>query len=293
MTKTETVVRNGLAAIARALPDRVRGRARAGQHLQDALTNYADDDESLVWVTLRDGSRLRIDLRSPTERTAFWTGSYDSETISAITGFLRPGDNVIDVGANIGFYTVPMGRRLREIGGALYAIEPFAPNLERLRENLAANDLLDTVSVIASAVGDRGGSVTLVPEPGEARTANTVAHEAAPDAAGAVSLTTLDSIVEREGIRACRFMKIDVEGWELAALRGATGLLTTHRPVVEGELNAFWMQDRGWSYDDLAALAASCDYDSHRAGGEIGTFLLIPTESSADEVAELLRALAS
>jgi FkbM family methyltransferase len=276
VTGARIVLRDAAAAMSRALPQQMRGRARIGLRLQNALTDYRDDRESLVSIGIADGARLRVDLRSPTERRVFWTGAYDAEVVAAIGRFLWEGDTLLDVGANIGFYTVPLGRRLRGLGGTLWAFEPFGPNFERLRENVAANDLEDVVHVVNVALGDREGSVTLRPEPG-GRTGNAVAHDG-----GDVRSTTLDTLAREHAVGACAFLKIDVEGSELACLRGAAGLLDAHRPVVLAELNPFWMGVRGWTYADLSDFAATHGYAALRGGtrGAIENALLVPEETT-------------
>src|SRR5687767_6694951 len=133
-------LRNTLAAIARRLP-RIRGKARIGARLARLLTNFDSAEESLVTCTMRDRGVMRLDLRSRTEEWSFWTGEYESHAIKLLGGLLRPGDVVLDVGANIGFFSVPLGRILRASGGSLHAFEPVESNFKRLSDVIALNDL--------------------------------------------------------------------------------------------------------------------------------------------------------
>lgn len=280
------MLRGALASTARTLPAAVPGRARAGLAVQRVLTDYGDDSQSIVWTRMRDGSRIRVDLRTRTEQRAYWTGHYDHDAVRRLARFLADGDAVVDAGANIGFYAVPLGRRLRDAGGEVWAIEPVAANASRLLENVRANGLDGTVTVIRAALGDAEGETTLRLEAGE-RTGNATPS---PDGTGeSVPLRTLDSIAESEGIRSCALLKLDVEGSELTALRGASRFLALHRPVIVAELNTAWMQALGWSLSDLLAFVEPLGYDARRGDAPYGplaeplasidTALLVPRDS--------------
>jgi FkbM family methyltransferase len=92
----------------------------------------------------------------------FFTGTYDDEKRSALLSFLRPSGVALDVGANIGFYTVPMAIRAKEIGSHVIAVEPVASNAQWLRYNLALNGCLDVTQVLEVALGNECGQVEIV-----------------------------------------------------------------------------------------------------------------------------------
>lgn len=262
------------AAALRAGPP-VRGKAAVGLRLQRAVLGEGAGGTVLP-VRMKDGSMLRLDLGSPTERPSVWTGRYEPALLASLLDLVRQGWHVLDVGANIGFYTVPLGRRLRELGGRLYAFEPVAANAERLRENVSLNGLEGTVRVLRLALGERTGTVELRLEDGAA-TGNAVAfppgESGRPD--DIAPLDTLDAVAEREGIPACHLLKLDVEGHELAVLRGGRGLLAEHRPLVLAELNAHWMARFGWSVGDLETFALAHAYLLRHLDGHV---LLVPED---------------
>lgn len=254
-----------------------RGKAAAGLRLQRAV--LGEEAAGVVLpVRMKDGSVMRLDLGSPTERPSVWTGRYEPHLLDFLLDVVRPGWHVIDVGANVGFYAVALGRRLRESGGQIYAFEPVAANAERLRENLALNGLAETVKVFRLALGEQPGTVELRLEDG-AGTGNAVAfppgESGRPD--DVARLDTLDAVAARERIPACHLLKLDVEGYELAVLRGARHVLAEHRPLVLAELNAHWMARFGWSLEDLEAFALAHAYLLRRLDGHA---LLIPEEAA-------------
>jgi len=153
-----------------------------------------------------------------------------------IRSLLRLGDTMIDVGANIGF-TVLEGAQAVGTGGRVHAIEPH-PFIHRcLSENLTLNQLglpqVQTYAVaVADQLSDKGVQFTNerrddmnymlpksdIPQPDIGRTSITVA------------VTTLDAMFQ--DLQQCDLLKIDVEGAELAVLRGASNLLKNTRQIL-------------------------------------------------------------
>ncbi|MFA6003878.1 MAG: FkbM family methyltransferase [Elusimicrobiota bacterium] len=138
--------------------------------------------------------------------------------IDLLGSLARPGSLAVDVGANIGFFTLPLSRAVGPDGQVL-AFEPDAANrslLERgLRRGRCAN-----VEVVAAALGDRDGTVDLhlnADNPADHRIFPGAGHTAGPS----VALCRLDSFLARNPPgRKLSLVKIDVQGAELLALRG-------------------------------------------------------------------------
>lgn len=273
-----SVTRDTLAAAFRALP-RVRGKGPVGAKLSRWLTDVAAEDDCLVTFTMRDGSRMRVDLRSRTEIWAYWTGEYDYDIIRRLATCLTPGCVVFDVGANVGFYTVALARRLQALGGgALYAFEPVPTNFARLQEVVRLNALEDTVHPVNVALGDEEGAISLYMEDtNRASTGNavlvkgTVGAEVTANTRAAI--TRLDALARERNIPSCRLIKIDVEGAELMFLRGGASFLRRCRPIIYGEFNAHWMRQFGHSFLDVAELMASWDYRFYQQVGRRARFV--------------------
>lgn len=244
------------AALLRSAPD-FPGKVRLGA----ALHRFAGSPSGPVVVEMKDGSRLRLDPASRTEAGAIWTGRYDHRLIAFLVGSLRPGAVALDIGANIGFYTVPLARRLQGLAGIVHAFEPLAANHARLVENVALNDAGDVAKLWHSALGSSDGMVALEPERG-APTGNAASFPVVVETSGRelAPLTTVDAFAAREALERCDLIKIDVEGGELAVLRGSDELLTRCRPFVVLELNQYWMQRFEWTLDDLLSFARERGY---------------------------------
>jgi FkbM family methyltransferase len=128
---------------------------------------------------------------------------------------LRPGEIVVDVGASIGVVALLAAK----IGCRVLAIEAERANYDRLRANIALNELqLDPLRL---AITDYCGTATLYVFPPNRRGHHTLARDAAAIATQTVECTTIDDLLARQGIDRVDLLKIDVEGAEPEAFAGA------------------------------------------------------------------------
>jgi FkbM family methyltransferase len=150
-------------------------------------------------------------------------GLYDYDAMTALTMLLEPGQMFIDVGANIGPYSVLAGN-LVGASGQIVAIEPSADQLPYLRRNL--RDLPVESRISTAPLADRARTAGLR---SQGPTIQHLVESASSDAA--IVTSTLDAELARLGCRdGGGFAKIDVEGWEPAVIAGARGWLAS-RPI--------------------------------------------------------------
>lgn len=193
-----------------------------------------------------------------TWRAAF-TGSYDDEMIDLLIPMIEPGSLVLDIGASLGFYTVPLGLAARDVGARVLAIEPVGRNCEIVRANVERNGLADVVSTLQCALGRAASTVTLHVEQGGTGNATVVtgldpADVADHDRSGntrsseTVRVLPLDDLPLPEALRdrRCSLVKIDAEGYEPDILAGAATFVARHRPVIFAEYNPAWLDSRGF-----------------------------------------------
>jgi FkbM family methyltransferase len=283
MSKLRSGCRNALAASLRALPP-FRGKGRLGVTLGRSLTDAADAEcRSIVTIEMRDHSLMQIDVRSRTERWAFWTGEYEAAMVRRLSAILQPGWTVFDVGANVGFYTVALGRRLKELGGGtLHAFEPIPSNFERLTRCIALNALAGVVHPHNVALGDEEGLIDMHWEDSErASTGNAVLlkgkviEEDGLTGNAQARITRLDTLVRQHQIGACHLVKLDVEGAEVLFLRGGAAFLSAQRPIIFGEFNRYWLKQLGHSFLDVAAIAQGWQYRLYRQRERGASFTLL------------------
>jgi FkbM family methyltransferase len=214
----------------------------------------------------------------------------------AVLGFLQPGSVVIDVGANLGEWTVPFARKVGPAGRVL-AIEPAPRSAAALESTLAANALAQA-EIVRCAIGDRDGTAQLAmpvvtsarADTGTARIGSVCAgHDALR-----VPLRRLDSLAAERDLARLDLIKIDVEGHERRVLDGAAASLDRHRPTLVVETGHEAEGDRAAIHDRLAGLGyrmlgilldygmASADWPAYVAldppfrAGDAHNLLLVP-----------------
>jgi len=177
-------------------------------------------------------------------------GEFSEGEVALFRQIVRPGDIVFDVGANLGAHTVFLARAVGA-KGAVFAYEPQRLVFQTLCANVALNSL-SNVYCFNSAVGEKAGSID-VPTLNPWRTTNfgglgLLEHNLGGEP---VPVIRLDSIE----VPNCRMLKVDVEGMELEALKGATGLIERFGPVLYVE------NDRKDKSDELVRFIHSLGYD--------------------------------
>jgi FkbM family methyltransferase len=199
------------------------------------------------------GGRVKIDYSEEIALLLLLHGSYEAAEIESLSRFAESGSVVIDVGANIGMYSVALASAVGSAGKVL-AFEPVPQTLDKLRRNIALNGL-NNIEIVAAAAGEAAGSIDI-------RLANDSAYASivqvkqnrATGETLAVPVLTLDEVWEERHRPMISFCKVDVEGAELAVLKGAETMLRTCRPtlLLEGdagpELDALiaWLASRGY-----------------------------------------------
>ena len=137
---------------------------------------------------------------------------YNQEEIAFLQAGLSKGGTFVDIGANIGLYSVALGNSLRTTGRVV-SIEPNPICVERLRANLRFNDL-PVADVFPVAAGDSPGRGHLIVDRDDLAIARTVRDATGGD----FEIRTLTDILDQAGVDAIAALKIDVEGFEMAAL---------------------------------------------------------------------------
>ena len=260
-----------------------------------------------VTLTLVSGVRLRMQEEDEGSATAiaFCQGDFEAEETKILTG-LGVGRRVfVDIGANIGWFSLHMGRVLGPGGGCVYAIEPVPQSRSELASNVTLNELTDVISIWPCALGAEPGEMELiVPRAYPSAASARQLHPDLPSDVVRCPVTTLDHFAREHGVAKVDVIKCDVEGAELMVLDGAMDVITRDRPVMMFELLRKWSQRFGYHPNVVIDRLLSLEYRSFAIGkGDIReiveiddataetNFLFVPVEREADlERLERLRA---
>lgn len=209
--------------------------------------------------------RVRLRLDDHIGSQIFWRGHYSGPQLGVLDGLLSPTHVFLDVGANQGEFTLFAAKRVPR--GRVVAYEPVASVAARLRGNVRANGF-GHVSIREVAVGAAAGTAALYHPTqkfddgtGHDGLASLYPSARCSSQGGAeVPMVTLDAEIDRLALQRVDVLKIDIEGAELEALRGARVLLREHKPAVIIELNASTARAAGYRLDDLVAELAAHGY---------------------------------
>jgi FkbM family methyltransferase len=161
-----------------------------------------------------------------TSAVYYFNGSPDHREMAFLRAYLRPGDGFIDVGANVGVYSV-LAASIVLSQGFIDAFEPFARNAHRFRENMALNGLKN-VTLHEAVAGAEPGTEGFVVGTNDCM-GRVGTDEDSDTTLVQVPRVTLDEVC---GSRAYAMGKMDVEGTELRVLTGAQTMLATGNPPV-------------------------------------------------------------
>jgi FkbM family methyltransferase len=164
-----------------------------------------------------------------------WLGTYELAKQRLVESLLRPGDVFYDLGAHSGLFTL-LGARLVGLTGRVVAFEPNPASAGNLRRHVALNRLSNVV-VVQAAVANRSGRSRFTPAADlSGRLAGLPPSEylgrLSDDGNLSVEVTTLDAALVEQQLPPPSLIKMDIEGSEVDALRGAQALLKAHHPIV-------------------------------------------------------------
>jgi FkbM family methyltransferase len=190
-------------------------------------------------------------------------GAHTRNDLAMILSLLVKGDVVIDVGAHIGSFAVPMAGRVGPTG-TVVAVEPDPTNIELLFQNIVRNDVADRIVVVPAVISSKPGAFRAVHDPD-----NAGAVHFAPDPAGEHFSVSVDQIVAaRPEIGRVRLLKVDVEGMEVAVLESARATIEAARPLIYCEVVEAHLARLDASIDDLARLFVEHRYATYRNRGD-------------------------
>ena len=150
-----------------------------------------------------------------------YCGLHEAADMAFVLHVLRPGDVFLDVGANVGTYTI-LASGVAQV--RTLALEPIPATFERLLRNLRVNDLLSRVDARCLAVGATEGSVRFTAGRDTTNRAVSLLPSPSQELTVEVRVTSLDLLLQETGTPPLVW-KVDVEGYEPEVLRGAAAAL--------------------------------------------------------------------
>lgn len=196
-----------------------------------------------------NGLLLTLNHKNYIDRQIAFYGGYEQAQLRHLSAHMQKGcDLFIDVGANFGLYSLQIAKHNWALN--IHAFEPDARNYAQFGGNMYLNKLSDKITLHRFAVSDKKGDLSFVIYPETSTGQTRVANQS--EATTTLHATTLDDTFQLEGKRIT--IKIDIEGHELAALKGAERLLKN---------NQCFLQIESFPENAKAIEAFLRDYDYH------------------------------
>jgi FkbM family methyltransferase len=258
---------NTLQKVLEPLP--VRGKGRLSEVVFRFLGVHEAECHPIPTVTVHLRPHVWIER-------LMWAGAYERELVNMFKTVLKAGMTVLDVGANIGYFSA-LAAGLVGRGGEVYAFEPSPACSSQLKRNLAP---FPSAYAFPVAVGDAHGTACFrfSEEPNQTGWGSLLSEDKSMQET-IVPVVTLDDWVRENKIRRVDFIKMDVEGAECRALQGATALLNQFRPIIVAELNSTCLARDGRQPADVLALLRTAGYDTFAFNEGV---LALPTELGAE-----------
>jgi FkbM family methyltransferase len=183
---------------------------------------------------------------------AFRHITWNRDEYRAFRAAVTPGSTVLEAGSNVGAYTVLFGQWV-ESAGQVFAFEPDPAAFEGLRRHIEINHLGDRIKPVAAAISD-GSQRSLRLVLGESSGISRMAHDEDTSASNVTEVPafSIDAFCAERGI-APTVIKIDVEGAELAVLRGARATIAAagSRLQLFVEMHPALWPALGYGADDI------------------------------------------
>lgn len=206
--------------------------------------------------------RLFLDLADEVISVAILRDRYEPTEAEFFRRSVTDGMTVLDIGANLGFYTVLAGSLVGATGRVI-AFEPLLSNRTLLERSVSENGFEDRVTVRDQAVGGARAQMAIVIAEAAANSGGAYISDSAPQGFTSQQVEVIRLDEEDLGGKV-DFIKIDIEGAELLAFRGARALLESQRPTIMCELHAKQLRlVSGCSPSDVITQLGAYGYSCH------------------------------
>jgi FkbM family methyltransferase len=237
----------------------------AGRYLNPRLR----DEPRRRVVETAVGARFAVDTQDLIMRYLYLFGVWEPRMTQWLRGRLKPGDTFVDVGANIGYFSV-LASQLVGPQGRVVAVEASQDFTERLELNARLNGC-ENIRVARTAVSDKQQTLTFVLASNANMGANSIVPWDGPvQSRFEIEAFPLPDVLDADEIAKARVIKVDVEGAEGSVVRGMAPLLQQLRPDAEVtvEVTPERMAQLGDSVEELLDTMRGAGFHVYRLANE-------------------------
>ena len=196
---------------------------------------------------------------------SFVGDEFEDDLLNFVDSTVKPGDVFVDVGANIGIYSVHASIAAG-LAGRVISFEAHPLTAQVFRENIELNRATN-ITVVNAAVGAEAGSLDLLYGRGDSGSTHVAVK--ADRSTVSVPVVTLDAKLAEMGVTRIDYLKIDVEGFELYVLRGARATIVANPGIIiQTEIDRRHLSRYGMTPDDVFALLRETGLKPHKVLGD-------------------------
>jgi FkbM family methyltransferase len=244
--------------------------------------------DGIVWLNTEDIA-IYTTADNYIEWTIMSTGTYEDEISKLIKISLRPGNNSLDIGGNIGLQSIRMSQCVGD-AGKIYAFEPLHYLQEKFRRNMALNKA-GNVTLLPFALSDTESEAEFNINKNDWNQGTFSLSVSQGADKQTVLVKVADTLPEIINLPHLALIKIDVEGFEYQVLRGLSATLKKHRPRIIFEYDDNYWAKTGQRVSDCYQFLQALGYTLyqitpvgceliHDAGAIVsGNLFCIPTLS--------------
>ena len=228
-------------------------------------------------VATRHGVKWNLDLNEGIDFSIYLLGAFEPLTQKQFSKYIKNGDVVIDIGANIGAHTFPLAQMVGQ-AGRVVAVEPTQYAFGKLQSTALLNEALGPQIYIRQRMLVSGEQEQIPdaiysswPLQEESSADLHEEHKGKMMSTAGAEKSTLDEMVEELKLRTVTAIKLDVDGNELSVLKGAKNTLSRFHPVIFMELAPYVFHDTS-DFDGLINLLLTYGYEFNHMSGKPITF---------------------
>lgn len=201
----------------------------------------------------------------------FWFGIFELWEANFFKQLIRPGMVVVDVGGNIGQYTLLAAKRVGQ-QGQVHTFEPASLNYSIIERNICRNGFQDRVVLNKMALtSERKPGYMMIANDGGSNAIATPENLSRPEDAPhleEIECETLDHYLQTHRIDRVDVLKIDAEGCDFEVLKGAVNTLKTHGPLLFVEFAERVLKKYGASSQDMLKFLLDLGYVPYEFSGQ-------------------------
>lgn len=212
-------------------------------------------------IQLKNGITLDLKIDDWVQENLFFLGEYEQAELRFAEKSLKPGDVFMDIGANIGLYTLCAFKAVGD-SGRVISFEPLEENFKSLSKHVSINHGRNIV-LEQMAISDRKEEIEIFYDDRELNLGMASSYLTSHTHSEKVAAISIDQYIDLNPMAKVDFIKIDIEGGEYKALLGMQNTLIRHSPILLIEINPEVLSGTEHDEQDMLRYLQDLGYQEH------------------------------